>query len=82
MSIYFKINQIKFDFTDDALDSESQDEIYDEVLNTIWSVDNEEELVDAISDYTGWCVSFIDYSPVGWCVSSIDYSPVRQFTSN
>lgn len=64
----FQINQIQFDFTDDfseeALDIESQDEIYDEVLNTIWEVDDEEELVDAISDKTGWCILSIEYQEV------------------
>lgn len=69
----FRINQIEFDFTDDlseeALDLESQNEIYDEVLNTIWEVDDEEELVDKISDKTGWCVLSIDYQ-------SIDYQEV------
>ena len=64
----FKINQIQFDFTDDlyeeCLDLESQDEIYDEVLNTIWEVNDEEELVDTISDKMSWCVLSIDYQEV------------------
>ena len=55
-----KINQIQFDFTDDCLDPGIQNE----VLNTIWEVENEEDLADAISDETGWCVLSIDYQEV------------------
>lgn len=55
----FKINQIQFD-NDDCLDLN----IEGEVLNTIWEVENEEELTDTISDSTGWCVLSIDYQEV------------------
>ena len=29
----------------------------------IWEVDNEDELVDKISDKSGWCIKSIDYQP-------------------
>ena len=29
----------------------------------IWEVDNEDELVDKISDTVGWCIKSIDYQP-------------------
>ena len=28
----------------------------------IWEVDNEDELVDKISDNSGWCIKSIDYT--------------------
>lgn len=67
MTLY-RISEIEFDFTDDlddeALDVESQDEIYDEVLNSLYEADDEDELVDLLTDSYGWCIKFIDYSPI------------------
>ena len=60
----FKVTQIEFDFTDDygdALDNESQDEIYDEVLNTVWDADEEDDLVEEITAAYGWCIRTIDF---------------------
>ena len=61
----FKITEIELDFTDDledeALDKESQDEIYDDILNTIWDADNEDDLVEQITCAHGWCIKKIDY---------------------
>ena len=61
----FQVTEIEFDFTDDlddvALDAESQDEIYDEVLGQIWEADDEEDLVEEITCATGWCIKSIDY---------------------
>jgi len=40
----FKVTEIEFDFTDDlddeALDVESQNEIYDDVMGTVWEADD------------------------------------------
>jgi hypothetical protein len=61
----FQVTEIEFDFTDDlddeALDQETQDEIYDEVLNQFWEADDEDDLVEEITCATGWCIKFIDY---------------------
>lgn len=61
----FQVTEIEFDFTDDlddeALDVESQDEIYDEVLGQIWEADDEEDLVEEITCAYGWCIKSIDY---------------------
>jgi hypothetical protein len=59
-----KLTEINFDFTDDfedELDVESQEEIYDDVMNRIWEVDDEDELADVISDNVGWCINSLDY---------------------
>ena len=34
------------------------------VMFRIWEVEEEEELVDEITDYSGWCVKSIDYQEV------------------
>jgi len=34
----------------------------DETISQIWEVDDEEHLVDKISDETGWCIKSIDYT--------------------
>ena len=61
----YKVTQIEFDFTDDlddeALDVETQDEIYDEVLGQIWEANDEDDLIDTITNATGWCIKSIDY---------------------
>ena len=61
----FQVTEIEFDFTDDlddeALDVGSQDEIYDEVLGTIWEADDEDDLIEEITCATGWCIKSIDY---------------------
>jgi hypothetical protein len=61
----FQVTEIEFDFTDDldeeALDVESQDEIYDEVIGQIWEADDEDDLIEEITCATGWCIKSIDY---------------------
>ena len=61
----FKVTFIQFDFTDDlddeALDVESQDEIYEDVMGTVWDADDEDDLMEEITCATGWCIKSIDY---------------------
>lgn len=61
----FQVTEIEFDFTDDLddedLDVESQEEIYEDVFGTVWEVNDEEDLVDTITDSIGWCIKSIDY---------------------
>ena len=64
----FQVNQIEFDFSDDiddeSLDAEKQDEIYDEVMATVWEADDEEDLVEEITTAYGWCIKSLDYRHV------------------
>lgn len=64
----FQVTEIEFDFTDDvddeAVDVETQEEIYDEVLSTIWEADDEDDLVEEITTLTGWCVNSLNYRRV------------------
>jgi len=62
------VTQIEFDFNDDdflewqGLSLDEQISITNDNLG-IWEVDNEDELVDKISDNSGWCIKSIDYQP-------------------
>ena len=60
------VTQIEFDFNDDyddyySLSLDEQISITNDNLG-IWEVDNEDELVDKISDNSGWCIKSIDYT--------------------
>ena len=61
---FFIVEKIEFDF-DDGIDEPISQEEKDFITNNalgVWSVDDEEELVDSITDKTGWCVKSIDYT--------------------
>ena len=60
------VTKIEFDFNDDyddyySLSLDEQISITNDNLG-IWEVDNEDELVDKISDTLGWCIRSIDYT--------------------
>ena len=60
------VTSIQFDFNDDYDDAykltlDEQISITNDNLG-IWEVDNEDELVDKISDNSGWCIRHIDYT--------------------
>ena len=60
------VTKIEFDFNDDyddaySLTLDEQISITNDNLG-IWEVDNEDELVDKISDNSGWCIKSIDYT--------------------
>ena len=75
----FQVTQIEFDL-DDAWDFVPDDyastdefknhkdlhkkELTEKTIGQIWEVDDEEYLVDAISDATGWCIKSIHYTVV------------------
>tara|TARA_B100000945_G_scaffold147379_1_gene118042 strand:- start:54 stop:281 length:228 start_codon:yes stop_codon:yes gene_type:complete len=60
------VTQIEFDFNTDmpeiyGVSKEDAIAITNDNLG-IWEVDNEDELVDKISDNSGWCIKSIDYT--------------------
>jgi hypothetical protein len=61
-----KVNSIEIDFTDDVCDCPPdmnyQEGLIQSVLDSEWIVDDEEEIVDMISDEIGWCIYKIDYT--------------------
>ena len=69
----YQITNIEFDFSDDIGDNDTMDdfltdeykaEILDEVVNTMWDADDEDDLIEEITSCTGWCVKSIDYNHV------------------
>ena len=70
LSIYkpmqFRVIEIDFDFDSDILDTEQmtdedRQEVIDEVLVTTWEAADEEDLIEEITNATGWCIKSIDY---------------------
>ena len=62
------VTQIEFDFNDwyqrnwdFSLTSDEQNSITNDNIG-IWEVDNEDELIDKISDNAGWYIKSIDYT--------------------
>jgi len=61
------VTKIEFDFDDndfvewEGLSLDEQIAITNDNLG-IWEVDKEDELVDKISDKSGWCIKSIDYT--------------------
>jgi len=62
----YEIKNIEFDFEDSygQLPYDEQMEVYKYVFETMWDVDNEDELADLITDQTGWCVKTLEYTVV------------------
>ena len=58
------VTQIEFDFEDgydELFSKDDQQNVIQDAIG-IWEVDNEDELVDKISDTLGWCIKKIDYT--------------------
>ena len=63
-----QITDIEFDLSDDCgeyIDTELlQDQLQNVYVGQFWNVDDEDELVDVISDKSGWCVNSINYKEI------------------
>ena len=60
----FQVTQVEFDF-DDSFEVENYDQdIIDEVLATIWEASDNDDLIEEITNCTGWCIKSIDYDVV------------------
>ena len=61
----FQVTAIEFDLDCDAADEEltPQDEqdLYDDYIGTFWEADDGDDLVDEITNASGWCINSIDY---------------------
>ena len=58
-----KLTDIEFDFEDSSgeLPYDEQVAVAKSVIGEVFEVDAEDELADAVSDYTGWCVKSVNY---------------------
>ena len=57
------VTEVEFDFDDGfiPLTKYEEDNIIEQAIG-IWEVDDDDELVDKISDTLGWCIKSIDYT--------------------
>jgi hypothetical protein len=70
----FQVTQIDFDWGDDDWGIVHPDDIEEgekyknkiinSVLNQVYTLDEEDELVDLISDETGWCIKSLQYQQI------------------
>ena len=59
----FIIESIEFDFDDDNTITEQEQEFITDNALGVWFVDDEDELLEKISNETGWLVSSCRYVP-------------------
>ena len=62
----FQVTFVDFDFSsaDDTwgdVDYDTQQEVIEETIATIWEADDEDDLIEEITSATGWCINSIDY---------------------
>ena len=55
-----KLTDVEFDYDEDCPYDE-QVAVAKSVIGEVFEVENEDELADAISDETGWCVKSLNY---------------------
>ena len=60
----FKINSVQFDFDDGFEDGIYAQEIITDTLETIWEAIDGDDLIEEITNCTGWCIKSIDYNNV------------------
>ena len=59
---HFIVEDIDFDFDDEVISKDERIEITQDTIG-VWHVDNEDELIDKITDTMGWCIKSIKYVP-------------------
>jgi len=61
---YYKVTEIEFDFDYEDLTQEEKDEIVNDTKSCLWDSPKEEDLVDVITNNTGWCIKSLRYDVV------------------
>ena len=58
----FKVIDVEFDFTDSQgeLEKWEQDQIIKNNIG-VWEADDEDDLIEEVTDNAGWCIESIDY---------------------
>ena len=62
----YQVTAIEFDFDNDLypLTEAEMDDVYDDYIGTFWEADDGDDLVEEITNASGWCVKSIDYRHV------------------
>ena len=61
---YYKITEIEFDFDYEDLTDYEKEEIINEAKNCLWTSPTEDDLVDTITNNTGWCIKSLKYDVI------------------
>ena len=58
----FNVIDVEFDFTDSQgeLDEWEQDQIIKNNIG-VWEADDEDDLIEEVTNNSGWCIESIDY---------------------
>ena len=61
----FQVTKIEFDFDLDEdevpISEEYAQAVVEETIGQIWEADDEDDLVEEITDATGWCIKTLNY---------------------
>ena len=61
----FQVTEIEFDLDCDAaveeLTMQDEQDLYEDYIGTFWEADDGDDLVDEITNASGWCIKSIDY---------------------
>ena len=61
----FQVTKIEFDFAGDNLFTENERlDLIEETIGSIWDVDDEDDLIDEITNDAEYCIKSIDYRHV------------------
>ena len=65
--MFYKINSVEFDFEDSFLEWTQHhfDNVTGFTLESIWKADDDDDLIEQITNCTGWCIKSIAYEVVG-----------------
>ena len=58
----FNVTEVEFDFTDSqgSITFEDEIEVRDLALG-VWEADDEDDLIEEVTNASGWCIKSIDY---------------------
>ena len=64
----YKVTSIDFDFdfdSDELPTLEEQRQLVDSVCSGDWEANDEDDLIESITDESGWCIYSLTYETVG-----------------
>ena len=61
---FYKVTEVEFDFDYEDLTEDDKQSIVNDTKECLWDSPTEDQLVDIISDNTGWVVTSLSYDIV------------------
>jgi len=61
---FYKVTEVEFDFDYEDLTEDDKQSIINDTKECLWDSPTEDQLVDIISDNTGWVVKSLSYDIV------------------